>query len=463
MEVFLSISFPAKGEGHPAVLVDRDLFRSALKDTQSITLADGGCSTPAVSLSTVTADDYPLFPETHSAAGDPAVMAYFTKAGLAFAAAAASTDSTKPAMSSVRMELEAGKAGVTLVTTDGFRLATGSFCGTVPAKSGAFLLPARLVSILSALIEDGAPVGIRMGERHVTFQGANWVLTTQVVEGKFPPYRGAVPAEDRIPHTFKVLDRVAFKKSLAMVAAKTDDYNRDLSLEVNGITGCLVVDHPDTGKATAEFPCQADAPVAPGLKFNVDYLQSLVDRAQDAVMVFRFGAQGTPWLFEELLGHGVNAKALLMPFIPAGPKGGVEPPAEVEVAEAIPDPTPTPEAPSQEEGALEAVVAAAAPDAEIAQIPAVEPPPAEESDTIAVWRQDAKAVRALGGREALQAAKYKVKWEMKQSHGFTSYQPLCWFVPKSILAELGITPISEAEAMEIFRARSAKAKAAHAA
>jgi len=476
MEVFLSLELQGSGEQGP-VLVDSGKLRDALKGAGSLTLAEGSCGTPAMTFPTTGAEDFPLFPDLHEAKSDPAFFVPFTKAGLAFSSSAASHDATRPILCSTLLDLdEPGE--VRLVSTDGFRLVLGTMAVN-HGLSGSFLLPARVIPLLGALIEDGDYIGVRTDDRFVTFVGQGWTLTARTESGKFPSYRLVAPGRESLPHTFKVLDRSSFRKALAVVGVKADPYHEALTLDAAGNVGRLEMVHPDAGKAVAEFQCEIDGPIFAGLGFKVSHLQDLAAKAQGKDMTFHYGERGMVWEFREMGAGAFLGQGYLLPTYPDLAAGAKEAPAqetapaEPEAAAALPEElaeTVQPGAGFREPDPAEQEMAQALPapveavQAEAQADQSAAGPQAPEASVLAgepilIWRQDAKAVKALGGRDAIKAAGYKAKWEIRQSGGFTSYKAQAWYVPAEVIAELEIVPMSQAEAMAIFRERSAKAKA----
>lgn len=78
---------------------------------------------------------------------------------------------------------------------------------------------------------------------------------------------------------------------------------------------------------------------------------------------------------------------------------------------------------------------------------------------VVVWREDAKVIRALGGMNSL--SRFEVyQWLEKGTGRFKRYTPLGWQVPPEELS--GLTPIDEAQALEIRNNRSKSGRRGHA-
>ena len=108
--------------------------------------------------------------------------------------AAEKRESTRWAMTGVLFEPGAGT--LTLVATDTKRLAVavGPAAGAEPAGRASHLVPLKAVRLLvAALGDDGEPVRVALRPTAALFRTERAVLHTQLVEGRFPPWRDILP------------------------------------------------------------------------------------------------------------------------------------------------------------------------------------------------------------------------------------------------------------------------------
>lgn len=94
---------------------------------------------------------------------------------------------------------------LTLVATDGRRLATAAYPLEVGAQGGSIILPAKTVAELQRILGTGGDVKIEFNEKQVSFvvkitkddSGLvdNVQLVSKVVEGTFPNFRQVIPKE----------------------------------------------------------------------------------------------------------------------------------------------------------------------------------------------------------------------------------------------------------------------------
>ncbi len=106
---------------------------------------------------------------------------------------AASADDGRPILTGVLMAAEGG--GLRLVATDSFRLAVRDLEGTAVLEEGqSVLVPSRALRELDRLLPDEGEITLRLGERDAAFEVGQTRLTTRLIEGQFPNYRGLIPS-----------------------------------------------------------------------------------------------------------------------------------------------------------------------------------------------------------------------------------------------------------------------------
>lgn len=105
---------------------------------------------------------------------------------------AASSDDARPILTGVLMAAEDG--GLRLVATDSYRLAVRDLEGKAVLEEGqSVLVPSRALRELVRALGDG-DVTLRLGEREATFEVGTTRVTTRLIEGEFPNYRGLIPS-----------------------------------------------------------------------------------------------------------------------------------------------------------------------------------------------------------------------------------------------------------------------------
>lgn len=135
-------------------------------------------------------EDYPRISEE---VGEPVTLdaAQFA-AGLKQVIPAASTDEARPILTGVLVAAE--EDGLRLVATDSYRLAVRDLPGQTVLREGqSVLVPSRALGELTKVLGSAKELTLRLGEREASFEAGDVRLSTVLIEGDFPPYRGLIP------------------------------------------------------------------------------------------------------------------------------------------------------------------------------------------------------------------------------------------------------------------------------
>ena len=223
------------------------------------------------SLRTIPADEYPQVAEVE---GDGVTIdgtALVT--ALRQVVPAASSDDSRPILTGVLMAPEDG--GLRLVATDSYRLSVRDLPGTsVLEGDRSILVPSRALNELTRLIDDDTGVVLHLGERDASFEVGEVRMTTRLIEGDFPNYRGLIPESN--PNKLTVdrsalLDAVRRVRLLAQEATPVRMAMSDGGLELVAMT-------QDVGQAQESVDAGYDGTELT-VAFNADYLSVGLDVA----------------------------------------------------------------------------------------------------------------------------------------------------------------------------------------
>lgn len=162
---------------------------------------------------------------------------------------AAARENSRYAMNGVLVEREGKKLSV--VATDGRRLALAK--GTcVPDESAAdgrheAIVPTRALGMLQRLFDDAEQqVRVRIADNTVVFATDTAVLSSNLVEGNFPPYRDVIPQDT---DTKVTLNTEVFARAVRRAALLTNEESKGIRIAfaANGLT--LSSRAPEMGEA----------------------------------------------------------------------------------------------------------------------------------------------------------------------------------------------------------------------
>ena len=218
---------------------------------------------------------------------------------------AISTDETRYVLNGILFSFK--NNALTMVATDGRRLAMVSKEMTVPAASaGAIILPAKTVAELLRLLGKGEKLKIAFNERHAAFQidtgkdagglTDNIYLFSKVVEGNYPNYQQVIPKET---HQRIKLERELFLQCVHRAALVTSEKSNSVKIKLTANLLEITASSPDFGEAHESMAISYSGPdlqVAFNPQFVMDPLRALT---KDEVF-FELKDEVSPGVFKTL-------------------------------------------------------------------------------------------------------------------------------------------------------------------
>jgi DNA polymerase-3 subunit beta len=214
-------------------------------------------------------DDYPVLPE-FSQEKAVAVPAALLREMIKKTVFAVSTDETRYVLNGVNIILEKGK--VTLVATDGRRLAFVQRNGTDKKAQANAIVPTKAMQELQRILANegsgGEPVYMSFTENQVTFQYKTTIILSRLIEGHFPNFEQVIPKSHDIEVKFNV------KKLLsATQRAAVGTLEKGGSVRYNLSKGKLQISASAQGRVEVEAEIEADYAGEPlTIAFNPQYL-----------------------------------------------------------------------------------------------------------------------------------------------------------------------------------------------
>ena len=218
---------------------------------------------------TIPPQEFPNLPEPaeRSVALDAAALAD----ALREVVSAASNDESRPILTGVLLAAEGD--GLRLVATDSYRLAVRDLPGTSVLDEGQqVLVPSTALRELSRLLGSAESVTLRLGERDVAFEVGDVRVTSRLIEGDFPNYRGLIPSSQ--PNQLRV-GREALLEALRRVRLLAREAT-PVRLVMTGDTLELLAITQDVGQAREELDARYDGTELT-VAFNPEYLIAGID------------------------------------------------------------------------------------------------------------------------------------------------------------------------------------------
>src|SRR3954463_4796409 len=236
----------------------RDIVRESMDDTLSIELigeqAQIKGQDSVFKIFTQPAAEFPPVPDFQGEA-DFEIAGGHLKQLIGQTLFAAAKESTRYAFNGV-LVVAKGKS-ILLVSTAGRRLAQAKGDipgGKLPKEGTKTIVPAKALTLIDKLIDDPeAPVAFQMRENQIIFHTADATLTSNLVEGNFPPYEDVIPKDTDKKMTAGTAD---FRAAVRRAALLTTEESKGVRLAFGKSGLKLTSRSPESGEAEVNFACK---------------------------------------------------------------------------------------------------------------------------------------------------------------------------------------------------------------
>lgn len=299
-------------EGEALVPADklRDIVRESVDDTLSIELTGDTARIRGqdsdYKIYTQRPGDFPPIPEFGEELSVE-LPAGLLKQLIGQTLFAAAKESSRYAFNGVLMNVKQKK--VSLVSTDGRRLAQARgelSTDRLPKDGGRAIIPAKALNLIDKLLDDPEEtVGFAIKENQVIFHSSNATLSSNLVEGQFPPFEDVIPKDADKKMTASTADFLSAVRRAALLTTEESKGVR-MQFSKNGLV--LTSRSPDSGEATVNFPCKYDgADVEIG--FNPQFLTDALRVVDTDEITFELTSPNRPGLLK----GGPNFQYIIMP------------------------------------------------------------------------------------------------------------------------------------------------------
>ena len=189
--------------------------------------------------------------------------------GLRKTAYAISTDETRYVLNGIFHSFRDAK--LTLVATDGRRLATAEFDVEFPdSQEVDFILPTKAVNEIQRLLTDDGDVRIKVGPSQVVFELNHNVLYSKLIDGTYPNFRQVIPGPANHRVTF---EREQLLRSIQRVSLLSSDKASTVKLHFGEGEVKLSASRAEVGEAEESMPVKYNGREM-AIAFNPDYFMA---------------------------------------------------------------------------------------------------------------------------------------------------------------------------------------------
>lgn len=204
---------------------------------------------------------------------------------------ATARETSRYAINGVLMERENKK--VALVATDGRRLAISRGTATeAKGKGSSCIVPAKCLNLLQRLLDDpDEAVRVRIDDNQVQFATETAALTSNLVEGNFPPYQDVIPKDQDSKATFNT-DVLA--SGVRRAALLTNEESRGVRFAFSDGKLVLSSRAPEMGEAEVTVPTESYSGNEIEIGFNPAFITDCLKVVDTDEVTFEFKASNKP-------------------------------------------------------------------------------------------------------------------------------------------------------------------------
>lgn len=195
------------------------------------------------------------------------------------------------------------------VATDGHRLARFE----MPLPEGAtdmpgIIIPRKAIQELRKLSDDAADsIKISLSESKIRFEFDHIVMTSKLIDGKFPDYERVIPqGNDKIVE----VDPAAFTSAIDRVSTISDGKSRAVKINFQGKTMTISASSAEAGSATEHVEVNGDTDIEIG--FNAKYLLDITSQIEGEGCRLTLADAASPTIIQD--NSDTSALYVLMPL-----------------------------------------------------------------------------------------------------------------------------------------------------
>ena len=250
---------------------------------------------------TLRSEDFPPLPEVDAEGSEVvSIPAAAFVATVAKVARSASRDETRPILTGILVSAQGTE--LRMVATDSYRLSVKETTLDAPLDGGFEAnVPARALQELERVADTSDDAVLRIGVRsnQVVFQAGRVVLSSRLIDGQFPNYRGLLP--DSYEHELHVPgeELTGVVRRISLMAQK----NAPLRLAFSEGELTVSAQTPDVGEASEPLPVPFSGE-AFEIGFNPDFLKDGLESVDSGDVVLKLISPLRPGLIEAADGSG---------------------------------------------------------------------------------------------------------------------------------------------------------------
>jgi len=210
-----------------------------------------------------------------------------------------STDETRPVLTGVLFIFR--KEGITLVSTDGFRLSQREIKVKTSGKLEKMILPKNVLGELVRLSSDEEEIrfSYKESESQVIFSLNNSILASRVIEGEFPDFEKIIPDKSM----YKIhLDKEELLRAVKLASVFARESANMIKVKIKKDSLQVSAESSQSGSQEAKVDAKVE-----GIKdskgfdiaFNYRFIEDFLQTVDSDEILLEFSSENAPGVFTE--------------------------------------------------------------------------------------------------------------------------------------------------------------------
>ena len=195
------------------------------------------------------------------------------------------------------------------VATDSHRLSSSSLEIDPNTHIESIILPKKTIfQLISLLEQSNKPVKISNNKSKIKFEMDIGVLTSKVIDGRFPDYNKVVPKDNDKILEIKLNE---FRNSIERVTTVSSDRKEALKMSISKDSVQLSVNNPNSGEGVENINAKFNSSDL-NISFNSRYLMDITSHIENELIVINLKDPGSPVLIRDF--SDKNSFHVVMPM-----------------------------------------------------------------------------------------------------------------------------------------------------
>ena len=221
---------------------------------------------------------------------------------------AITSEDTRYFLNGAQLVLQPG--AMTMVATDGHRLALVKVAAEIGQGQSDVLLPRKTLNEVARLIEDGSAIEFAQGENHLFFRSGDRLLISRKIDANFPAYERVIPKSNDKRIDF---DRTRLGAAVKRVRLLSNERSKAVRFVMGSDQVEITSSSPEIGEAHEVLPVDYGAG-AMQICFNADYVDNFLGVVDTDQVQLEFKDEMSQAVMKPVGAEGYEYTYVIMPM-----------------------------------------------------------------------------------------------------------------------------------------------------